>query len=148
MWDTSFILIPGNFLKIVEKPGQSFKIIYRHLSQLFFLGEVKVSNRTLSNTGILGEEISLPVNFQSAINVTQTNNGDLVFMGSNNAFPSNVPSGFLLRTDCETSDFNNVITGRIYVDENFDCVYDSTEQLIPNYPIQLIHSTGLLSGNG
>jgi len=139
-WDTSFFLIPAGFIKIFEKSNQEIKVFYKKVGN----GANDVNSRTVSSTGNLGAEEILPQTFWDSKDVSQTDNDDLVFMGSANAFPANVRTAFLLRTDCEISGFNNILTGKIYVDETFDCIYDSTEQLLPNYPIQLVHQNGIV----
>ena len=144
-WDTFFYVNYSYFEKIVNKPDENFRIIYKD-ANFFPIGanDPGVYYRTIDPLGNLSARATLSPSLTDAVNVTQTGNGDLVFMGGSLAFPANILSGFLLRTDCELSGFNNIVTGRVYVDENFDCAYDSTEQLLPNYPIQFIHNTGLI----
>lgn len=146
IWNTSFDIIPGNFIKLIEKPDQQINVIYNHFEDFqgpTLFGNQKTLRRTLSVAGELSPEELLPTTIQNASSVTGTSNNDLIFMGRADAFPANIPSGYLLRTDCEVSGFNNILSGRTYVDENFNCQYDSTEQLLSNYPIQIVHNTGL-----
>ncbi len=143
-WDTSFSVSFQEFEGIVKKPNGEFRIVYKDINflssdpsgpQVFF--------RNFDLNGNLGPREILSQNFLDAFDLTQTSNGDIIFMGSSYVFPANVLSGFLLRTDCDFSGFNNTVSGRVYVDENFDCDYDSTEQLLVNYPIQFVHDNGI-----
>ncbi len=143
-WDTSYFVSYQVFEGIVKNPNGEFKVIYKDNNFLpIGITDPQVFYRTFDAVGTLGPRETLSSNFVEALNVTQTNNGDIVFAGSIEVFPSNVSSGFLLRTDCEFTGFNNLISGRVYVDEDVDCMYDSTEQLLVNYPIQFIHDSGI-----
>ncbi len=144
-WDTSFFVSYQEFEEIVEKPNGDFRIIYKDANFLpIGVFDVQLFYRTFDLNGTLGPREVISQNFIDALDLIQTNNGDLIFMGKANSFPANILSGFLIRTDCEMTDFNNILSGKVYIDENFNCAYDSTEQLLPNYPIQLIHNTGLV----
>ena len=145
-WDTSFVFRPRAFFRVVEKPNQELMILYGlwipDVPPFLSLTNT-VKYRIINTMGVLGEPESLPANLDHSLDVTKTVDGDIVFMGNNNVFPSSISSGFLLRTACDLSDFNNQLTGRVYVDENFNCSYDSTEQLLTNHPVQFIHGSGL-----
>ena len=142
-WTNSFLSPWPHFMKITKRSNGEYRIIYKRL-QWFSSPTTETASRTMNSTGIVGPIDTISTSLKELFSIIQTNSQDLIFSGSIYPFPTNSRTGFLLRTNSELSNFNNVLTGRVFVDENFDCTYDSTEQLLPQYPIQLIHENGFV----
>jgi hypothetical protein len=56
--------------------------------------------------------------------------------GFTHSFGAGNADNYLIRTDSLGVAFSNRITGRVFVDEDLDCEWDSTEQAVPHWVIE------------